>query len=54
MPIARHRDIVKEDFVTAMLTGTDKEAVCTLLTAAGVDPESVKPREALLDSFASV
>jgi len=49
----RNRDIVEEDFVTALLTGSDKEAVCALLTAAGVDPESVKPREALLDGFVS-
>ncbi|KAF1083531.1 MAG: hypothetical protein GQF41_0309 [Candidatus Rifleibacterium amylolyticum] len=49
----RLRDIVEEDFVTALLTGADKDAVCGLLAAAGVEPESVMPRESVLDGFAS-
>ncbi len=49
----RHRDIVEEDFVTALLTGEEKDSVCGLLTAAGVEPESLMPRESLIDGFAS-
>ena len=49
----RHRDIVEEDFVTALLTGSDKDHVCGLLKSAGVEPESVLPQESLLDGFAS-
>lgn len=48
-----HRDIVEEDFVTALLTGSDKDQVCGLLKSAGVEPESVMPQESLLDGFAS-
>ncbi|PKL46831.1 MAG: hypothetical protein CVV42_15120 [Candidatus Riflebacteria bacterium HGW-Riflebacteria-2] len=49
----QHRDILEEDFVTALLTGSEKDLVCGLLTSTGVDPESVLPVESLLDGFAS-
>ena len=50
---SRHLDIVEEDFLTALLTGSDKDRVCGLLKSVGVEPDSVLPQEPLMDGFAS-